>query len=55
MGNSYGHPHDETLRGIAARGAMALRTDSEGTIVVRTDGLRIEVRTGDEWWRVAPR
>ncbi|HSJ65892.1 MAG TPA: DNA internalization-related competence protein ComEC/Rec2 [Gemmatimonadaceae bacterium] len=54
-GNTYGHPHVETLRGIAARGATVLRTDREGTIVVRTDGRRIDVLTGGDWWRVSPR
>jgi competence protein ComEC len=52
-GNTYGHPHDETLRGIAASGATVLRTDREGTIVIRTDGRRIDVQTGDEWWRLS--
>jgi hypothetical protein len=32
-----------------------LRTDREGTIVVRTDGRRIDVLTGGDWWRVSPR
>lgn len=53
MGNTYRHPNAETLRGIAATGATVLRTDREGTIVVRTDGRKIEIRSGDDWWRLA--
>jgi competence protein ComEC len=52
-GNTYGHPHEETLRGIAASGATVLRTDREGTIVIRTDGRRIDVKTGDDWWQLS--
>ncbi|HUF30791.1 MAG TPA: DNA internalization-related competence protein ComEC/Rec2, partial [Gemmatimonadaceae bacterium] len=53
-GNTYGHPNAERLRGIAASGATVLRTDREGTIVVRTDGQGIDIRSGDDWWRLSP-
>jgi competence protein ComEC len=53
MGNTYGHPNAERLRGIAASGATVLRTDREGTIVVRTDGRGIEIRSGDDWWALS--
>ena len=32
--NSYGHPAPETLARIEASGALALRTDEVGTIVI---------------------
>ena len=53
-GNMYAHPSPEILRSLAAHGAIALRTDLLGTIVVRTDGRRIEVATGGETWQVKP-
>ncbi len=36
--NSYGHPHYETLKRFEKTHASVLRTDEEGTIVIRTDG-----------------
>ncbi len=49
-GNSYGHPSAAIMSALAARRALVLRTDREGTIVVRTDGLSIEVEEeGDRW------
>ena len=44
LDNSYGHPHLETLRRLAAIGAFVHRTDQDGTGVVRSDGER--------WWPV---
>ncbi len=37
-GNTYGHPHQETLDKLQSIGATIHRTDLEGTIVVSTDG-----------------
>jgi competence protein ComEC len=37
-GNSYGHPHAETLSLLRSRGIPLLRTDEHGTITLRTDG-----------------
>lgn len=37
-GNTYGHPHDETLDKLAAMGITVYRTDTDGTIVFKTDG-----------------
>ena len=56
-GNSYGHPSPEVLAALAHAGADVLRTDLEGTIVVRTDGARLEVEENGERWTVhdAPR
>ena len=49
-GNGYGHPSPRVLAALAARGAEVLRTDQLGSIVVRTDGDRIEISAeGDSW------
>jgi competence protein ComEC len=49
-GNKYGHPSGDVIRALARVGAEVLRTDETGTIVVRTDGVRIEVEAkGDKW------
>lgn len=49
-GNSYGHPDSGVLRALARHGAVVLRTDQEGSVVVRTDGRRIEIEEeGDSW------
>ena len=43
-GNSYGHPHRETLDKLASRGITGdklLRTDLDGTCVIYSDGERI--------------
>ncbi|MBQ8409657.1 MAG: MBL fold metallo-hydrolase [Clostridia bacterium] len=37
-GNTYGHPHDETLDKLAAKGVTVYRTDTQGTIIFKTDG-----------------
>ncbi len=38
-GNSYGHPHEETITKLTDIGAEIYGTDVHGTIVVSTDGL----------------
>lgn len=44
--NSYGHPHDETIKKLAKIGADVYRTDTEGTITIVCDGNdRFEVTT----------
>lgn len=53
-GNLYGHPSVSVLQSLAAYGAVTLRTDLHGTVVVRTDGRRIEVETGGETWSLPP-
>lgn len=40
--NSYGHPHEEILKLLRARGIKTLRTDEVGDIEIVTDGER--------WW-----
>jgi len=53
-GNIYRHPSAEVMRSLAAHGAVALRTDRLGTIVVRTDGESLEVDAAGERWHVKP-
>jgi competence protein ComEC len=36
--NSYGHPHEETLKKLNAANADIFRTDLHGTVVIITDG-----------------
>ena len=49
--NSYGHPDGEVLERLGAAGVPALRTDLLGTVIVRTDGTRLEVEAhGERWW-----
>jgi beta-lactamase superfamily II metal-dependent hydrolase len=42
-GNSYGHPHTETLRkfGSKGRNIKLFRTDKDGTVVITTDGHKV--------------
>lgn len=49
-GNVYRHPSDEVIRALAASGALVLRTDRHGSVVVRTNGAEIEVETNRERW-----
>jgi len=44
-GNSYGHPHQETLTALSDIGAEVYRTDINGTIVVSTDGVDYKIKT----------
>jgi len=52
-GNLYGHPSRTILRSLAAHGAVTLRTDLDGSVVVRTDGRRIDVEAAGERWTLA--
>ena len=38
IGNSYGHPHPETLTALAQVGARVYGTDVNGTVSIGTDG-----------------
>ncbi|MNC94190.1 ComEC family competence protein [compost metagenome] len=51
-GNIYRHPSAEIVRSLGAHGAVTLRTDRLGTIVLYTDGKGLEVEAGGERWRV---
>lgn len=54
-GNRYGHPSPETLETFSNRGVPVLRTDLEGTVVISTNGQRLEVRVGRDRWDVPER
>lgn len=43
-GNSYHHPHAEALAALA--GTKLYRTDRNGTVVLKTDGVSVKVTTG---------
>ena len=42
-GNSYGHPHKETLSLLDSLDAEVWRTDLNGSIVVTTDGSEMQI------------
>ena len=44
-GNSYGHPHRETLEAFADMGVQVLRTDTQGSILLNASGGNIDVYT----------
>lgn len=44
-GNSYGHPHEETILALKQIGAQIYGTDIDGTIVVTTDGISYDITT----------
>ena len=46
-GNSYGHPHSETLQKLADMGTAVYRTDELGTIVSVSDGKTITFDTNN--------
>lgn len=50
-GNSYGHPHAETLNTLRTNGVKVYRTDESGTIVASTDGKSISfnVPASESW------
>lgn len=41
-GNSYGHPHEETLSRLEDADVTVFRTDLEGSIVIFSDGMKVE-------------
>lgn len=43
--NDYGHPHDSTLEKIHGIGADIYRTDTQGTIIVESDGKSLTFGT----------
>jgi competence protein ComEC len=54
-GNTYGHPSPEVIARLRDSGAEVVRTDAEGTVVARTDGMRVEVVTDEATWALRPR
>ena len=53
-GNTYGHPHAETLAALTAAGAQVYGTDAHGTVVVTSDGSGYSVKTSKEGTPRAP-
>jgi beta-lactamase superfamily II metal-dependent hydrolase len=43
--NPYGYPHNETHNLMQKNGVAIYRTDNNGTVVVRTDGLSYSIKT----------
>lgn len=50
-GNSYGHPHAQTLNELRYRGINVFRTDEQGTIVCVSDGsvIRWNCSPSESW------
>jgi competence protein ComEC len=48
--NTYGHPAPEVMQRFVDAGATVLRTDQLGTVIVRTDGERLEVEAAGHRW-----
>ena len=48
IGNDYGHPHKETLERLAKESTTIYRTDKNGTIVITTDGKKLNVNTSEK-------
>ena len=40
-GNSYGHPHAETMNSFRSMGVQVFRTDEQGTVIASSDGRTI--------------
>jgi competence protein ComEC len=51
-GNGYGHPSEQVMHDLLARGASVLRTDQLGSIVIRTNGRSLEVSAGGRSWPI---
>ena len=45
VGNEYGHPHWEIIEKLEKANSAVFRTDTQGTIVCRTDGENIAFNT----------
>lgn len=52
-GNKYGHPSSDVLHALARVGAEVLRTDEAGTVIIRTDGRRLEIEAKGERWELS--
>ncbi len=43
--NSYGHPHQEILDRLKKAGVQTYRTDTQGTIIITSDGKTLTIKT----------
>jgi competence protein ComEC len=50
VGNRYGHPSPQVMDALFARGALTLRTDLLGNVVLSTDGKRLWARVNGDTW-----
>ena len=50
--NAYGHPSRDVIRALMNAGAEVLRTDRHGTVIARTDGMRLELEAEGERWEL---
>jgi len=44
-GNSYGHPHQEVLDRLKKAGVQTYRTDTQGTVIITSDGKTLTIKT----------
>ena len=47
-GNSYGHPNDEVMKRLESYTEEIYRTDTDGTVVIESDGKELTVITKEE-------
>ena len=47
-GNMYRHPSPTVIAALAQRDVLTMRTDQHGSVIVRTDGRRIEIEARGE-------
>jgi competence protein ComEC len=53
-GNVYHHPSPSVMESLTRRGVIVLRTDQQGSIIVRTDGHASEVEARGERFALKP-
>jgi competence protein ComEC len=53
--NKYGHPSLDVLGALSRAGVEVLRTDMAGTVVIRTNGSKLEIEEGGRKWGLARR
>lgn len=50
-GNKFGHPHQKTINLLTENNITIYRTDTEGTLIFRTDGKNLNVLKYDEYFK----